>query len=376
MTDITERLNIMQFGAVGDGTTDDSAALQSLLDAAPDAGGEAFIPAGDYLIDSSIAWPTNGGDGMNITLVGEGSAQIASGGTGIGGRYTGATVLRAGTGIGTDSILVLSPTQPGGVAPFWAGGLRNLAFARAAGSGKAILANAILGGRMENCSFYGFGEDAVDIRGEIFFDTNLSGLLFDNSQLHIRTRVNGTVFDRFQFTRCNLSTAAFRMSGSGTPNDSGVGAILRGHTYDSNEAPSIEVVKATGLVVRDGYFEKVHEGSTDGFCIKVTGHASSSFQLNVLVEGCILDSNASTDIAFVEVNSSDILLSMRNCRISEQGGGNSYFTRFNSTTRCEVDWDTCGASSNNGMTNIFLSTTTPPTGFTRLHTPSGINTEE
>lgn len=47
-----------QFGAVGDGTTDDTVAIQAAFTAAGTAGrGVVFFPAGTYLISATINWP-------------------------------------------------------------------------------------------------------------------------------------------------------------------------------------------------------------------------------------------------------------------------------------------------------------------------------
>ncbi len=49
------RWNVRDFGAVGDGATDDTAVFQSTLDAAGDAGGGiVFAPRGDYLIETHL----------------------------------------------------------------------------------------------------------------------------------------------------------------------------------------------------------------------------------------------------------------------------------------------------------------------------------
>jgi hypothetical protein len=49
--------SIKWFGATGNGTTDDSAAIQSTFNALPSGGGAAFFPAGNYLINSAITIP-------------------------------------------------------------------------------------------------------------------------------------------------------------------------------------------------------------------------------------------------------------------------------------------------------------------------------
>lgn len=63
-------LNARDFGAKGDGVTDDTAALQAALDAACAAGGgELLIPAGEYLVSSTLKLERTA-----LTLRGEGSS--------------------------------------------------------------------------------------------------------------------------------------------------------------------------------------------------------------------------------------------------------------------------------------------------------------
>lgn len=52
--------SVKQFGAVGDGVTDDTAAIQAAIDATAAAGGgKVFIPAGVYIISASITLKAN-----------------------------------------------------------------------------------------------------------------------------------------------------------------------------------------------------------------------------------------------------------------------------------------------------------------------------
>ncbi len=66
--------NVKAFGAKGDGSTDDRAALQLAIDSAPGTGGIVFLPAGDYVINS-----TNGSDATCGLVVGNGSPTTDAG---------------------------------------------------------------------------------------------------------------------------------------------------------------------------------------------------------------------------------------------------------------------------------------------------------
>lgn len=48
-------LNVLDFGAIGDGVADDSAAIQAAINAVPSIGGEVYFPRGTYLVNTKIA---------------------------------------------------------------------------------------------------------------------------------------------------------------------------------------------------------------------------------------------------------------------------------------------------------------------------------
>jgi hypothetical protein len=58
--------NVMNYGAVGDGSNDDTSAIQAAIDATPARGGIVFLPVGQYKISSSLSII------KPITLVGAG----------------------------------------------------------------------------------------------------------------------------------------------------------------------------------------------------------------------------------------------------------------------------------------------------------------
>lgn len=66
-------LNVKAYGAKGDGTTDDTAAITSALAAAGAAGGVVYLPAGTYATSASLVIPADGvyiaGDGMGATVI-------------------------------------------------------------------------------------------------------------------------------------------------------------------------------------------------------------------------------------------------------------------------------------------------------------------
>lgn len=66
----TAQLNVKDFGAVGDGVTDDKTAIQAALDAVPATGGKVYAPAGTYIVSEALWIHSNThvcGDGIDIT---------------------------------------------------------------------------------------------------------------------------------------------------------------------------------------------------------------------------------------------------------------------------------------------------------------------
>jgi len=83
-TEFADRaVNVKWFGAVGDGVTDDTKALQDALASLGDSGGLVFLPAGTYLYNETLVI----GSGQTIAGV---------------GSYNGSTLLYAGSGSAVD----------------------------------------------------------------------------------------------------------------------------------------------------------------------------------------------------------------------------------------------------------------------------------
>jgi hypothetical protein len=86
--------NAKAHGAVGDGVTDDSAAIQAAIDAADLVGGEVYIPAGVYIIGTELVMDT-----ASTKVAGAGQGAVTS---------ANSTVLKAATGSALRSVLRMS----------------------------------------------------------------------------------------------------------------------------------------------------------------------------------------------------------------------------------------------------------------------------
>ena len=91
-------VNVLDFGAIGDGVANDTVAIQAALASMQSTGGELFFPKGTYKITAPIAQEFN--DGVNVKITGYG-AKID--GTSVTGTVNGDTVLIL-LGGSTDSV--------------------------------------------------------------------------------------------------------------------------------------------------------------------------------------------------------------------------------------------------------------------------------
>lgn len=64
--------NIRDYGAVGDGQTDDTNALNKTIEKCMEAGGVFYIPTGKYVVRSSLIFKTN----YRFTIVGDGLGSV------------------------------------------------------------------------------------------------------------------------------------------------------------------------------------------------------------------------------------------------------------------------------------------------------------
>jgi hypothetical protein len=93
-TKLRESVSVKDFGAVGDGVADDTAAIQAAISSITSLGGSVFFPSGSYLISSTIVLP----ELHSIRLVGEGNGSQNTG-------YS-ATVIKKASTLSGEAIVI------------------------------------------------------------------------------------------------------------------------------------------------------------------------------------------------------------------------------------------------------------------------------
>lgn len=127
---LAEVLSVKDFGAKGDGGTDDTAAIQAALEAAPANGGIVFFPAGTYRVTSTLTIPgvtdISGGSGgitgtvKPVRLVGQHCPNLL--GTPGAGAQGASAIKWDASGSATPCI-----DASGGSKHWWFGGIEDLA---------------------------------------------------------------------------------------------------------------------------------------------------------------------------------------------------------------------------------------------------------
>jgi len=97
-------VNVLDFGAVGDGVTDDTAAIQAALNAAPVLGGKIIFPVGTYKVTSTLILPSKSSSRLKPIYICGDSSSIAPENCGSVIIFTGTNIpLFQGRGVtGTD----------------------------------------------------------------------------------------------------------------------------------------------------------------------------------------------------------------------------------------------------------------------------------
>ena len=77
----TDTVNVMSFGATGDGTTDDTQAIQDAIDFAETNGGEVYFPEGVYALETALHTPSVPGTASALMMYDNMTLRFAPGAT-------------------------------------------------------------------------------------------------------------------------------------------------------------------------------------------------------------------------------------------------------------------------------------------------------
>lgn len=279
--------NVIDFGAVGDGVTDDTAAIQAAINAANPRGGIVYFPRGDYLIssgltvDNSVARTGPLPDdyfARKASLLGDGMA---------GSRILGAAGNYA-------MLTLLGSTLTGFVSQQF---IRGLTFEKADKTGKVLALDNLAYFSVENCYFDG-GDEVVAISDCVVGLFSNSYFMFGNKGLR-GFNSNYANPNALTFTSCVVAWnttygALFEQPAclsfvGGTFESNGGDALA---TYNANNW-ALKIVDAggegsTGLVMSGTYFE-ANAGFADVF-ISASGTSGTAHSLT----GCGFNRISST----------------------------------------------------------------------------------
>ena len=247
---LEEWISVKDFGAIGDGTTNDTSAVQAALTAVQTTGGTLYFPTGTYLIDSL------GVTSSNVTLRGAGmfkSILLNSQTTGLSFVYIQASNVEVcdlqidgafanqSANTGTALILALNPTT---------GKAQNISvhdcLVKAAGF-DAIGAFNIIRSKIQNNIVYGYfdsGIDIVDGCTDVLVDGN-SIINTGKYGIYVETNDNVTYNNNNNIV-INGNTITQLAAPSGT----GIGIGIGNHVDNiqiSNNAVSLEYAGTFGI---------------------------------------------------------------------------------------------------------------------------------
>ena len=260
-------LDVKDYGAKGDGVTNDAAAIKAAVDAAA-TGGTVYFPAGTYKCTSDIAV------GNSVTLRGAGDLSILS--------FVASGLVYDGdsgylTEVGLHSLRIIRTRTAGAALRFKGGGSGtgvahfNVSHIRVNSTGEALLIDGSYIGTFVGCYFMG---STVGIK-----------VAFEGTRL-----VSGN----------NISFFGGESQGNGTAAslDSPLGVNFYGHAFEGSTTAGVDIFNdALGC----GFYGCWFEGNAS-YDLRVGKTSTRSFgPAGILVHGCFFEDGAGAKTNAVEL---------------------------------------------------------------------------
>lgn len=325
-------LNVLEYGLVNDGSTDNTSALNTLLGTyAPTRGGVIFFPPGNYAFTGTVTIPTSR---TNLTLMGVGG--ISAGGT------TGTQLIYSGTG----SASFVSAQNTVGFT------LSNLGvlYSSSSYSGRVIDLRNVTGNDtcywlIEGCNVGGTHGSAASATGVDLskaIDGSIRRSHFFNSNYHINGKQSGGYSNGISVTGCVTHTAE-----TASIHNVGQGWHIAGNVFEGRRGGGAgAIVNDSGIIAEGCNIESNWMGDiTD---------AVGGTQMDMRMVGTVISGN------YIGFNGGAMGINVQSSSTAFIIQGN-VFVSANTSTGITID---SSATSYDVTHNSYSSVTTPTTGGT------------
>jgi len=255
---VIAQVSVKQYGATGNGTTDDTAAINNAITAARASNVQLLFPSGTYLVSGTLDFSSlnvNGSGYQNTTIAANVAMQTSTpfdvvqtkGGTSLanmtidGGWRNGSTV-RTGNGIATLS-------NPGASPPYYGYG--------------NVFENLFIHNVNSSCIYINDGayETIRTVRCEAF---GIAGLYLDSDNYPGFATTSTVVDGQSRFS--SMAPALSATAGYGIFIKDGINIAIRGVTIESTKG-----IYVTGINLRELTFDSVYQEGNAGPYMTITG---------------------------------------------------------------------------------------------------------